>query len=205
MADLTAELIETLRGEGWCHVPAFLDVATVAALRADAAGLQADFRAAAVGRAQSRQQQAAIRSDATRWLDGASAAQRAFLDAMEALRLALNSRLYLGLFDYEAHYAHYAPGAFYRRHVDVFRSPAGDGRPRRVLSTVFYLNEAWRDDDGGELLLWDGAGREVARIAPRAGSAVFFLSDEMPHEVLPARVDRFSIAGWFRAAGAATG
>lgn len=203
VADRTAELIDALRADGWCHRPDFFDAATVAALRADAIELRADFRAAAVGRAQARQQQADIRSDATRWLDGASAAQRTFLATMEQLRLALNSRLYLGLFDYEAHYAHYPPGAFYRRHRDVFREAASDGKPRRVLSTVFYLNDAWCEDDGGELLLWDDAGRAIARIAPLGGSAAFFLSDEMPHEVLPARADRYSIAGWFRAAGEA--
>jgi SM-20-related protein len=201
VADRTVEVIDALRGDGWCQRPDFFDAATVAALRADALDLRADFRAASVGRAQTRQRQADIRSDATRWLDGASAAQRTFLAAMEQLRLALNSRLYLGLFDFEAHYAHYPPGAFYRRHCDVFRAAASDGKPRRVLSAVFYLNDAWCEGDGGELLLWDDADRAIARIAPLGGSAVFFLSDEIPHEVLPARADRYSIAGWFRAAG----
>lgn len=211
--DRTAELIDALRASGWCCLPGFLDERTVAALRGDARALQADFRAAAVGRAQERQRHEAIRSDATHWLDGGTAAQRAFLGAMDTLRLALNSRLYLGLFDYEAHYAHYPPGAFYRRHLDVFRAAANGGRPRRVLSTVFYLNDAWCEGDGGELVLWDAQEREhgreqereVARIAPLAGTAVFFLSDEMPHEVLPARVDRYSIAGWFRSASDAAG
>lgn len=203
-ARVTAEketaVVDALRADGWCHAPHFLDANTVAALRADAQVLRGEFRAAAIGRAQARQQQAAIRSDATHWLDGATPAQRAFLNVMEELRAVLNSRLYLGLFDYEAHYAHYPPGAFYRRHLDVFRTTAATlDKPRRVLSTVFYLNDDWCADDGGELLLWDAADRAIARIEPRAGSAVFFLSDEMPHEVLPARVDRYSIAGWFRA------
>lgn len=200
LADRTTVLIDALRGAGWCHLPDYLDAGTVAALRADALDLRADFREAAVGRAQARQRDAGIRSDATRWLDAATPAQRTFLEAMETLRLLLNRCLYLGLFDYEAHYAHYPPGAFYRRHRDVFRTVA-DGKPRRLLSTVFYLNESWGAGDGGELLLYDDADREIARIAPLAGSAVFFLSDEIPHEVLPARADRYSIAGWFRVPG----
>jgi SM-20-related protein len=194
-------LVAALRDRGWCCQPQLLAAETVAGLRADLLAQRAGFADAAVGRAQFRQRQAAVRSDATRWLDGATPAQRAFLDAMEALRLALNARLYLGLFDFEAHYAHYPPGAFYEKHLDVFRGAATDPRPRRVLSSVFYLNDAWRDDDGGELLLWDADGGELARIAPQGGSAVFFLSDELPHEVLPARADRYSIAGWFRAQG----
>jgi len=55
----------------------------------------------------------------------------------------------IGLFEFECHFAHYAPGAFYRRHLDQF---AGGGRRR--VSTVLYLNSGWRDGDGGELRLY---------------------------------------------------
>jgi SM-20-related protein len=198
--DTVLEIIDALRTDGWCCRPQFLDTDTVAALRADIAQQRAQFSAAAVGRAQQRRESAAIRSDATLWLNGDSVAQRNFLVLMEDLRLALNRFLYLGLFDYEAHYSHYAAGAFYRRHLDVFSEPGARGS-RRVLSTVCYLNNDWSAEQGGELVLWDRNDREVARIAPQAGSAVFFLSAELPHEVLPATIDRYSIAGWFRSQG----
>lgn len=205
-----ATLVDALRGAGWCCLPRFLDAAVVAALRENLRDLQPEFSAAALGRAQLRRHQAAVRSDSTLWLDGGAAAQRIFLETMENLRLDLNRQLYLGLFDFEAHYAHYAPGAFYQRHSDVFKSPSADRAqapagavgPQRVLSAVFYLNEDWCETDGGELVLWDVDQREMARIVPAAGTAVFFLSAEIPHEVLPARVDRYSIAGWFRSQGA---
>jgi len=29
---------------------------------------------------------------------------------------------------------------------------------------------------------------------------VLFLSDKFPHEVLPSKIDRYSIAGWFKGA-----
>ncbi|MFW5816629.1 MAG: 2OG-Fe(II) oxygenase [Wenzhouxiangella sp.] len=106
----------------------------------------------------------------------------------------LNRRLFLGLFEFEAHYAHYPAGAFYRRHVDSFQ-----GAANRVVSLVAYLNADWRDDDGGELVLYEAAGRtRLATLAPRAGRVVLFMSEELPHEVLPARRERLSIAGWFR-------
>jgi SM-20-related protein len=198
-----AALAAALQGEGWCCQPGFLDNARVAALRGDLLEQRPEFRPAAVGRAQARRELAAVRSDATLWLDGRNEIQRALLAAMDGVRLALNRRLYLGLSSYEAHYAHYAPGAFYQRHLDVFQASAqaAAAGPRRVLSTVFYLNDAWCDADGGELLLWADDDRELARIPPRAGTAVFFLSDAIPHEVRPARVDRYSIAGWFRTQG----
>lgn len=200
-----AVLAAALHGDGWCCLPRFLDAGQVAALRGDLLEQRPEFQAAAVGRARARHERAEVRSDATLWLDGRNEVQREFLAAMDNMRLALNRRLYLGLSSYEAHYAHYAPGAFYQRHLDVFQAlamavPTG---PRRVLSTVFYLNDGWLDADGGELVLWAGDDRELARVAPRAGSAIFFLSDAVPHEVRPACVDRYSIAGWFRTQGEA--
>lgn len=100
----------------------------------------------------------------------------------------------MGLFDYEAHFAHYQPGAFYRRHLDAFR-----GRTNRVLTTLLYLNPDWQPGDGGELLLYPEQGEGVLeRVSPRAGTLVIFLSARFPHEVLPAQADRYSIAGWFR-------
>jgi SM-20-related protein len=35
-------------------------------------------------------------------------------------------------------------------------------------------------------------------VTPLMGTIAIFLSEEFPHEVLPATRDRFSIAGWFR-------
>ena len=35
-------------------------------------------------------------------------------------------------------------------------------------------------------------------VTPNFGTIVVFLSEEFPHEVLPALRDRYAIAGWFR-------
>lgn len=156
---------------------------------------------AAVGRAGERELHPEQRTDSTLWLDGSGPAQGAFFELIDALRLELNRELFLGLFDYEAHYAHYAPGAFYRRHLDTFRE-RDPALPQRLLSAVFYLNDHWQPGDGGELVIWRD-DREIARIEPRDCAAVFFLSAEIPHEVLPSRGDRYSIACWFRSAAAA--
>jgi SM-20-related protein len=113
---------------------------------------------------------------------------------MEALRKGLNERLFLGLFDYECHYARYAPGASYQTHRDAF---AGGGN--RVLSTVLYLNEGWLPEQGGELVLYhDDAGRVAERILPRHNRLVVFLSERFPHEVKAGTRTRYSLTGWFR-------
>lgn len=168
----------------------------MAALRADLEAKRRHLSPAGVGRAGDHQLVESVRRDATLWLDGDSAPQQQLLAAMELLRFALNRELLLGLFDYEAHYAAYPPGGFYRKHVDAFR-----GGSNRVLSTVVYLNPDWTGADGGELVLWDAAGVELVRLLPHAGDMLLFLSEEFPHEVLPARRERLSVAGWFRVNG----
>ena len=119
--------------------------------------------------------------------------QCAFLARLDTLRRDLNRLLYLGLDDCEAHYAGYPPGGGYARHRDRFRDSDA-----RVVTLVSYLNEDWREDDGGHLRLWLEDGT-VTTLLP-AGGSVCFLS-ELEHEVLPARRERFSIAAWFRRGG----
>jgi len=61
---------------------------------------------------------------------------------------------------------------------------------------VFYLNPNWQPQDGGQLLLY--VQGETIEVAPNFGTLVTFLSEDVPHEVLPASRTRYSIAGWYR-------
>ena len=67
---------------------------------------------------------------------------------MEGLRQQLNRELFLGLDEYESHFALYAPGAFYRTHLDRFRDD-----DQRTVSVVIYLNDSWLPGQGGALRL----------------------------------------------------
>jgi SM-20-related protein len=150
---------------------------------------------AGIGREDERRLNRFVRTDETRWLEPGDPVDGGFLAWMEQLRLGINRRLFLGLFDYEAHYARYAPGAFYRRHRDAF----ADGTSNRVLSTVLYLNPGWGVDDGGEMMLYaDDDLSLLQTVRPTYGRLAVFLSERFPHEVLPAGRTRLSIAGWFR-------
>ena len=163
--------------------------------------LQGDeFKAAGIGRQTDFQVQEAIRSDKIHWVQSNTKATTEFLQWMDSLRVGLNRRLFMGLFDYESHFAHYPVGAFYKKHMDAFRSNRKQGQSNRVLSTVLYLNEAWSSGDGGELLLYaeDDDNKVIETILPECGRLVIFLSEKFPHEVLPAKRERKSIAGWFR-------
>lgn len=202
-------IADDLYAQAFCVCPNFIPDPLVDALLAELRGAEAEFFAAGVGRDRVFVRDAEVRSDRIRWLDAHAPAQGELLRRMAQLQLSLNRRLLLGLADYEAHFAQYAAGAFYRRHRDTFlagappaAASAGDRKPRRIVSSVIYLNRDWGAEDGGELVLYDAAERELMRILPCAGTAVFFLSEEFPHEVLPARRARYSIAGWFRRRGA---
>lgn len=188
-------IAERLRSHGWVYLPAGLDTGLALALLQDLHRQpEPHWQQAGIGRRTDHHSNPFVRRDTTCWLTGHSDAQQRYLAATEALRLELNRRLLLGLFDYECHYARYAAGAFYRKHRDAFR-----GRSNRVLTSVCYLNPDWAPSDGGELVLYSPEDEEIARLQPSLGGALFFLSEDFPHEVLAAARSRYSISGWFRA------
>lgn len=196
-ANRLAPLVDQLVEKGWFIGEAFIDAELCRALYREVMALaEHDALAdAGIGRGNQHNVRRDIRGDAIHWLDRESQPQRQYLDAMGLLQRELNHALYLGLFEFEAHFAQYPPGAFYKKHVDSFQ-----GRANRVISTVLYLNPEWPEDGGGEMALFEPADpeREVARVIPRAGTFACFLSETVPHEVLTTRLPRASIAGWFR-------
>ena len=133
------------------------------------------------------------RRDKIVWLDEDGGAISEFLLFTEGLREYLNRSLYLGLTYYEAHFAHYEQDDFYEKHLDAFKNSKN-----RVVTTVYYLNEEWSEDDGGELLIYDKEDNLLKKVLPKQNRLVVFMSEEFPHAVAPARRDRYSIAGWYR-------
>ena len=69
-----------------------------------------------------------------------------------------------------------------------------------MISLVLYLNDDWRDADGGALRIYAtrDAREPVYELPPRGGTLVAMRSEMIPHEVLPASAERWSIAGWLR-------
>jgi len=187
-------LVDALAGPGYGIAAGFAEPGLVAGLaaavaRRDAAG---EFRAAAVGAGQARAVRPQIRGDRICWLQKAEdAAEREILSRLDALRADLNRSLMLGVVDFECHYAIYAPGARYARHLD--RSPRG---AERVVSVVHYLHEGWGAGEGGELVI-AADGCEVV-VPPAGGTLATFLSQRFEHEVREARRQRVSLTGWFR-------
>ncbi len=157
----------------------------------------ARFHAAHIGRGADKQLINSIRGDVISWLDESDPVDRCYLDVMETFRAGINAALFLGLFEYECHYAIYGAGAGYAKHSDVL-----SGKRNRVLTTVLYLNKNWQPGDGGELVLYDETGEAVlATVEPKFGTMVIFLSEVFPHEVRVSHTTRHSLTGWFRVSG----
>lgn len=89
----------------------------------------------------------------------------------------------------------------YLRHCDTGRGAA--------LTVIFYLNESWGPQDGGELRLYDEGFHNTQvkiDIAPVANRLLlFWATEECPHEVLPTLRDRFAMTIWYGGCAAGLG
>jgi SM-20-related protein len=197
------DIAAALQQQGYLQLDHFLPNELAQQLQSEAQALSpVYFVPAGIGRNSSQHINARIRTDTTLWLDGTSSVQQHYLAIMDQLRMGLNRRLFMGLYDFECHFSHYSQGDFYKKHFDAFKQDKSKVNNNRSLSTVFYLNPDWAKKDGGELLLYaDEQPSPVLIVPPTFNSCIIFLSDTFPHEVLTSNSDRYSIAGWYKTNG----
>jgi SM-20-related protein len=191
LADIAVQLGAT----GRCVVPDFLSAATQDDARRDLdESMRAGrFSAAGTGAGAQHGVRENVRSDQVYWppQSDANQVQSQLWAHTAALMQAFNRTLYLGLTRFEGHYASYAQGGFYRRHRDSFAH-----NDQRMVSLILYLNADWKIQDGGELRLHDLSSH--VDVAPRGGTLVCFLSQEVEHEVLQCHAQRRTFTGWFK-------
>ena len=100
--DLFDDIANALFDTGYAIVPAALPPALVDALFVHFKSLDDDeFHQAGVGRESAHHVNPFIRKDEIRWIRGEHPATADYLAWMEGLRLGLNRRLFMGLFEYE--------------------------------------------------------------------------------------------------------
>ena len=200
MEDLLDYISQAIYQNSYVVVDDFVDETYRKALLKEQVDLlnQGQFKKAAVGKGDQKQVRAEIRSDEVLWMDptALSPLQVIFWEKIEELRQVLNRRCFLGLKSFEGHFARYPIGSFYKRHLDQFHAV-----PHRVVTVILYLNESWTEADGGQLRMYfpqeDGSER-IEDVLPVGGRLVVFLSEEIPHEVMPTLKERISITGWLR-------
>jgi SM-20-related protein len=134
-----------------------------------------------------------FRSDIIYWLDRKhnDVYENEFFDLLDSFVSHLNETCYTGITGYEFHYTLYKEGSFYKKHIDQFRN-----NDSRQYSMIMYLNDDWKEKDGGELCLHHKG--KLQNISPTNGKMVFFKSNELEHEVLLTNKPRMSITGWLK-------
>ncbi|MBF0282057.1 MAG: 2OG-Fe(II) oxygenase [Zetaproteobacteria bacterium] len=200
--DKFATIVHDLCTQGFSIYDHFLSPLIIHNLAHEARSLHENgaFRHARIGHGRSLQLRPEVRNDQILWLDteNPSAIQVPYFQDLETLRHAINRNLFMGLFEFEGHFAIYPPGARYQMHYDRFV-----GTMERLVTTILYLNDHWQECDGGALSIHAGNTQTDLRlpmdILPIAGRLVTFISGDFPHEVQPASRDRISLTGWFRA------
>lgn len=188
-------LIQGLLNQGFGVCQDLFDESTIISLRENLLNHHAhsEMHPAGIGRKFDHQKNAEVRGDVIKWIDRQPThfAEQILMSRIQEFVDYLNRTCYTSINDFEFHYAYYAQGSFYKRHLDQFKSDKG-----RKFSFVIYLNDNWLESDGGHLSLY---GVTETRLSPIAGRIVFFKSDEVEHEVhvSPTRA-RLSIAGWLK-------
>ncbi|CAM5183603.1 hypothetical protein CDEF62S_04649 [Castellaniella defragrans] len=192
------EIIRLLNQQGWAVSDTAVSPQWQAGLLAYSQDLWAEghFRAGEIGRGVQSRLLPEVRGDWIHWIEPESPqGEHPFFSWMTQFREALNAQFSMGLRSQEFHFARYAEGKGYQKHIDQHR-----GTDHRKVSIVLYLNPQWDAADGGELCLYQPykPDVEMQRILPLGARLAVFVSGMIPHAVLPCRRPRWSIAGWLR-------
>ncbi|CAM2863834.1 2OG-Fe(II) oxygenase [Legionella steigerwaltii] len=190
------QLIHNLCTQGFYIIDGFLEPTQCQSLRTTAQELyeQGLFRGAKIGLKLNSHKNDIIRSDEIFWLDEheTNPSIQIFLQKIQYLAQVLNQSLFLGLREFETHFAAYQPGTFYKKHVDQFAT-----QKTRKISCVYYLNNNWESEYGGELKLYNNEDQLIRSVLPLENRFICFNS-ELPHEVCVTHRPRYSITGWMK-------
>ena len=185
---------EQLEKQGFIVIDDFLNPDVLRGLKAKLKSFQEQgrFKKSKIGDRFDQTLNTAIRNDEIAWLskeDESNESLSPFFDQIKELQISYRDFFRVSIRDYEFHFAHYAKGSFYAKHLDQFNA-----RSNRMLSIILYLNENWQDEDGGHLRVY--AGEDYKDISPIGGRLVMLLSHAVEHEVMMAHRSRYSLTGW---------
>jgi len=190
--ELYPKIIDALVSDGYIVIEDALHVELAHKLK-EFASNEGNFKRAGISGKSDLHVDNNRRTDKIHWLDEDNGVQSDFIGFTTGLQEQLNRELYLGLSYHESHFAIYEKGDFYETHLDAFKNSKN-----RVITAVYYLNEEWTKNDGGELVVYNEDNKHLATLLPKANTMIVFLSEKFPHEVLPTNKKRYSIATWFR-------
>lgn len=141
------------------------------------------------------QKDQSFRGDQINWIEEKSTNpfEMIYLKKIAHFIMYLNKTCFTSINSFESHYSTYEKSRVYKRHLDQFKNENG-----RKFSIVLYLNQDWKEEDGGLLSMYPKMGKQI-NLSPLGGRLVLFRSDEMEHEVHASFTrSRNSIAGWLK-------
>ncbi|KTD74538.1 2OG-Fe(II) oxygenase [Legionella tucsonensis] len=190
------QLVHKLCNQGFYIIDGFLEHSECQLLLTMAKELyeQGLFQGAKIGLKLELHKNEVIRTDEIFWLDEEekNPAIQIFLERIQKLAQILNQSLFLGLYEFETHFATYQPGTYYKKHIDQFAT-----QKTRKISCVYYLNKSWEAEFGGELKLYNIQDQLIETVLPLENRFICFNS-ELPHEVCITHQPRYSITGWMK-------
>jgi SM-20-related protein len=183
--------IDELAQEGFVCIDNFFPISEVTHFLQFLHSHKTRFTKAGIGALDEHTIRHDIRGDHTYWLDRQrDTSLNSLWQMIDDALYIFNRYCYLSLSGFEFHLANYPPTAHYAKHLDQFNN-----RSNRIITVVIYLNTDWQAEDGGELELFLPHESSVI-IEPIAGRAILFKSADIPHQVLKANKNRYSISGW---------
>lgn len=186
------EVLDSLEEKSWYHQESILSSKLCDNLLLEFK--QINLRQAAIGRAYKQVLQPKIRKSKIHWIENwqDSPDLLHINELLTILMRAVNEHFYLSLKRIESQFSYYAPGGFYKKHLDQHKKTRN-----RLVTCIFYLNDCAQ---GGELVLYDKNDKKKVEkvIYPKKGSLVAFFSGHIYHEVKPVHQERFAITTWMR-------
>jgi SM-20-related protein len=147
--------------------------------------LSQNFTPARVGRSFGPTLNSDIRSDVIYWLGKESL----WDTIVKEMIPFFNRELFIGINDYEFHYALYKESGHYDYHFD--ENPNSSSQTRRLLTILLYLNQNWDENWGGKLEIENGRA-----FSPNWNRLIVFESSKFKHRVAPTQKLRRSLTGW---------
>jgi len=191
------KIVDEFSENGFCILDNFLSSNDYQILKSELIQAYQDneFKKAAIGQNSNELIDKSIRGDEILWLNAQDAqiGVKAYFNQIQALQNYLNRYCFAGVQDSEFHFAVYPPGTYYQKHLDVFKTDDA-----RLFSVVFYLNDHWEPNHGGELIIY--TENQTITVPPLANTLVFFDSSKFYHEVLKTNTPRYSVTGWLKRA-----
>ncbi len=187
---LIENIVNTIYEKGYSITQDFVSSKIIDDLLIEFEKQKLNLREANIGKNENKLLAKEIRSDKIVWLERTTELSNLFFSSLDELIIQLNRRCFLGVNDFEFHFACYETGTFYKRHKDAFTNDAA-----RKISVILYLNKSWQASHGGELMIYT-KDSEI-KVEPKAGTLVVFESI-LEHEVLLSNATRISLTGWLK-------